>query len=206
LSGGALYFCSMKASCGDGAGRISGPRRPLLATRSARSRPRRPRASAPALALRSGAAAGGVQDPLDDLIQAEAGRLLPWRELKVARNSPTKSLRGHQQEDVAEHPVAEGVRGLLCALVRVHAQIEDVRRAQPDERLLPNLQRALDTLLHEQHLPVVVAQRRDVAVVGEVDETLAQALRFLAGEGRGMQPASIGRLDAGVLVDTPRCA
>ena len=43
-----------------------------------------------------------------------------------------------------------------------------------DERLEPDLERALDALLHEHDLPVVEPEREDVAVVGEVDEALAR--------------------------------
>ena len=43
-------------------------------------------------------------------------------------------------------------------------------------------QRSRAPLLHEHHLPVVVAQRDEIAVVVEVDEALARALLLLAGE------------------------
>jgi hypothetical protein len=50
------------------------------------------------------------------------------------------------------------------------------------EGFRPHLQRALAALLHEHDLPVVVAHRQDVAVVADVEEDVARALRFLAGD------------------------
>src|SRR5262245_4981771 len=87
---------------------------------------------------------------LEDLIEAEARGLLSRRELLEALQELRDArLCGNEQVDVPEHPVEEGVRCLFRALVRIHAEVEDVRRPQHDERLEPDLQRGLDALLHE---------------------------------------------------------
>ena len=88
-------------------------------------------------------------------------------------------LRGNHQEDVIHQPVVIGVRGDVGALVRIGAQVEDLGNPQVDERLRPQGQRARDLLLQEHELPVVVAQRRQLLVVVEVEERLARALRRL---------------------------
>ena len=89
-----------------------------------------------------------------------------------------------RQDDVVvvEDPVVVGVRRDVGALERIRPQVEELRDPQRDERLGPDLQRALDALLHEHDLPVVEAEREHVAVVGEVDEPLPRALVHLAGE------------------------
>ena len=87
------------------------------------------------------------------------------------------ALRGEDRGTrVVEDPVVVGVRGDVGPLVGVGAQVEELGHPQRDERLGPDLQRALDALLHEDDLPVVEPQRDQVAVVVEVDEALARAL------------------------------
>ena len=102
----------------------------------------------------------------------------------VARNCVDDGRRGEDEVGVVEHPVVVGVRGDVGALERVGAQVEELRHAQRDERLGPDLQRPLHPLLHEDDLPVVEPQREHVAVVGEVDEPLPRALVDLAGQVR----------------------
>ena len=57
-------------------------------------------------------------------------------------------------------------------LERVGAQIDEKRRAQRHQRLLPDV-KALVLLLEEHDLPLIVAQAGEVAVVGPVEELLA---------------------------------
>ena len=55
----------------------------------------------------------------------------------------------------------------------IHAQVRQIRRAQHVERFLPDAQ-SFRFLLQEGDLPVGVTQRRNVAVIGPIDEFLAR--------------------------------
>ena len=59
-------------------------------------------------------------------------------------------------------------------------RLKSLGSAQRHERLLPDVE-AVGALLHEDHLPVVVAQAGDAAVVGPVDELAARPLRLARG-------------------------
>ena len=48
-----------------------------------------------------------------------------------------------------------------------------------DERFAPDRQRARRPLLREDEFPVVVPQRHQVAVIGEIEKAGARALDFL---------------------------
>ena len=72
---------------------------------------------------------------------------------------------------------------MVGALERVAAQGEQLGQAQLDERLLPDLE-AMGALLQEVQLPLVVAQGREPAAVGPVEELLARRLGGLALEER----------------------
>ena len=104
--------------------------------------------------------------------------------LNVARNSPTMSLRRHEDKRVADHPVVIGVRRDVGPFVGVHPQIEDLGQPQFSERFGPNRHRARGALFGEDKLPVVVAQAKQVALVAEVEELLARIFRGLAGQVR----------------------
>ncbi len=110
-----------------------------------------------------------------------------WRGGK-ARNVPRKShddrLRGQDQVRLGEVPVPVRVRGRVRPLERIGAQVEELRHAQRDERLRPQLEGSARPLLHEDELPVVEPQRDEIAVVREVDEALARADVLLPGEVR----------------------
>jgi hypothetical protein len=122
---------------------------------------------------------------LHDLIQAEARGLLARRELlEGGQEVADVGLGRHQQVGPVEQPVVVGVGGDLSALVGVAAQVEDERHAQRHEGLGPGAEGAGGLLLQEDQLPVVVAQRGEVAVVGEVEDLVARALVGLAGEQR----------------------
>src|SRR5499427_9142035 len=122
---------------------------------------------------------------LQHLVNGEARRLLPWRELLERGQELTNDLlRRHEQENVVHHPIPVGVRGDFGPLVWVGAEVEEFREAERNERLLPDAQGASRALLHEHEFPVVVAQSSQVPVVREVKELLAWALRLLAGQIR----------------------
>src|SRR5262245_45632507 len=79
---------------------------------------------------------------LEHLVEAEARRLLSRRELLEAlQELRDTGLRRHEQVDTPEHPVPVCVRGFYRALVRIHPQIEDIRRTQHDEWFQPDLER-----------------------------------------------------------------
>ena len=121
----------------------------------------------------------------DDLVDREARGLLPRRELLECGEELRDQGRRRQREVVIfEEPVPVGVRRHIRPLVGIGAQVEQLRDAQDGERLEPDLQRPLTTLLHEDDLPVVESDGEHVAVVGEVHEALARALVHLAGQVR----------------------
>src|SRR5580692_7922837 len=122
---------------------------------------------------------------LHDLIDAEALRPLSWREL-LERSDDLRHdrLRSHHQEPMTEHPIIVCVRSDIRALIRVHAQVVEQRKPPAGERLAPDVERARGLLLAEHKLPVVDAQRHDVAVVVEVDEAPARGMVLLSGQVR----------------------
>ena len=87
-----------------------------------------------------------------------------FRELRRAR------LRRIDEIGVVQEPVVVRVRGDVRELVRIGAQVEQLRHPQSRERLGPDLHGSLAALLHEHQLPVVVAHGEHVAVVAEVEE------------------------------------
>ena len=122
---------------------------------------------------------------LQHLIDGEARRLLPWRKVLEGRQELADiGLRRDQHEGVIEQPVVVGVRGDVGALVRIEPEIEDQRHAQVVKGSAQTRKRSRGPLLHEDELPVVVAQSRQIAVVGEVEELLARALCRLRRSGR----------------------
>ena len=81
---------------------------------------------------------------LDHLVDREARRLLPRREL-LERLEELRRDRVAASDDVGvvEDPVVVRVRGHVGALERVGAQVEELRDAQRHERLGPDPQRPL---------------------------------------------------------------
>src|SRR5262245_46090003 len=103
---------------------------------------------------------------LDDLIYAKARGLLPGRETLEARQELRHTcLCGNQKKDVVEYPVVVGVRGVVGTFVGISPKVEDLRDTQGYKRLGPNSQRPYGALLHEHHLPVVIAKAGKIAVV-----------------------------------------
>ena len=115
---------------------------------------------------------------LQRLVDGEASRFLARR---VFPERPQKLadvlLRRHHQERVVEQIIPVCIGGDGGTLVRVGAQVGDHGNARLHEGFTPDLHGPLDPLLGEPELPVVVAQAQQVAVVREVKELLARALR-----------------------------
>ena len=77
-----------------------------------------------------------------------------------------------------------GVGGDVGPFVRIGPQVEYLRHPQGDEGLGPDAHGSSDSLLHEDDLPVVVAQSGQLLVVVDVDERFAGALLRLSGKVR----------------------
>src|SRR5262245_38787649 len=92
------------------------------------------------LAPCSVAAAASLQ-LLHHLVDAEAGRLLAWREVLEALDPlPDEGLRRHQQEGAVCQPVGVVDGFVLRLLERVAAQVEDARDAELHEWFRPHLE------------------------------------------------------------------
>src|SRR5262245_1569427 len=83
---------------------------------------------------------------------------------------------------MVEIPVPIGVGSDRRTLVGIRAQIENPGNACFDELLAPYEHGSLSPLLCEYRFPVVVAQRNQVAVIGEVEEFFPRALLCRASE------------------------
>src|SRR5882672_1771921 len=124
-----------------------------------------------------------------DLVEVEAARLLPRRELAEGlKPLAYVGPRGREQEHALRGParVIHGRR--LGAFKGIHAQIGDHRRAQFLERGFPDL-KSLGVLPEEGYLPVVVTQCRHAAVVGPVQELLPRP--FALALERGQQVVAV---------------
>src|SRR5438034_1247923 len=69
---------------------------------------------------------------------------------------------------------------MLSPLERVGSEVEQRRQAKLNHRLRPHVE-AMGLLFQENGLPLLVAQTREVAVIGPVEE-LAALVGTLAGE------------------------
>jgi hypothetical protein len=72
----------------------------------------------------------------------------------------------------------------LRAFVGIHAQIEEQRKPPSGERLSPDVESPGGLLLKENKLPVSKTYCDELAVVVDVDETLAIGMLLLAGQVR----------------------
>src|SRR5262245_46469526 len=125
----------------------------------------------------------GLLQRLHDVVDAEARRLLPRREIFEGRDELAHDgLSRHHQERMADAPLVIGVRRDVGPLVGIHSQVVQLRQPQAGERLRPDPQRAFNALLAEHLLPILVADRHELAVVVEVEEFLARGLVLLAGQ------------------------
>ena len=94
--------------------------------------------------------------------------------LKVARNCPTIAWTGTARS--AADTTIVVAQAYVATLERIDLQIEEDRRAQRRERLAPDVD-AGGALDHKMDLDPLVTERQQVAVVAEVEEFLAGALR-----------------------------
>src|SRR5262245_8345069 len=133
--------------------------------------------------IQSGSAAAGLFQIFDDVIEIESGRPLPGRiVLERCQELPRQRLRRHEQEGMPDGPFIVSVGRDIRPLVGVHPQIEHLGKPQAGKGLGPNPQRTFGALLAEDHFPVLVPQRDELAVVIEIEERLARRLGFLAFE------------------------
>ena len=122
-------------------------------------------------------APGILGDRLHHPLQVEAARLLARRELAEALQ-PVADIGGGRGDQ--EHPLEHTSAGSPWRPPRSARSNGSVRRLvsagarSSSNGVLPDAQ-ALGVLPQEGDLPVVVAQRRDVAVVGPVEELAAAA-------------------------------
>jgi len=127
---------------------------------------------------------GGLQ-LLHDLVNGEAGRLLARRKVLESRQELSNiCLRRYQQKSMVHPPVPVGVRGDGRPLIWISAQVKKPWYPRIYQGLAPDQHGALCSLLGEDHLPVIVAERLHVAIVGEIEELLAGTLFLLAGQVR----------------------
>ncbi len=110
---------------------------------------------------------------------------ITWSRLKLpgfCRGGNSLKLCSHCADDAGgrrnhEHafgvPLVIAETNVLGLLERIHAQVGKHRRAHLHEWLLPDAH-TLSVLAQEGRLPVAVAERRDAAIVGPVDEILAR--------------------------------
>jgi Putative MetA-pathway of phenol degradation len=116
---------------------------------------------------------------LHDLIDAEARRPLPWRELLECRDELTHDgLCRYDDESVPEYPIIVGVRRDFGALIGIHAQIEQRRGPRAHERLPPHRQRPFGSLLTKHDFPILHTNSHELAVVVEIKECLARRLGY----------------------------
>src|SRR5690348_2281868 len=132
---------------------------------------------------------------LDDLVDREARRPLA-RRIVLEGGQELGDQRLHREHDrpgVPHHPVVIAVRGDVGPLIGIGPKVEYLGQAQSRERLGPDAQCAGGALLLEHDLPILVAHIDEIAVVVEIDELLARAVRLLSGE--------VGKLVIAVEVD-----
>jgi hypothetical protein len=112
-------------------------------------------------------------------------------------------VKGHppHQVGVLDSPVVVLIRDDVGALVGIHAQVEELRNAQALEGFVPDGEASGRLHLAEHGLPVPVPVGDQHAVVVEVGEVGALALRLLAKEVRKLVVAVEMHLE--VLASSP---
>src|SRR5262245_35351860 len=119
----------------------------------------------------------------DDLIDAEARRLLPRREfLEALEPLLNDRLRGVLVRDVLDEPVIV-FEAILSALERIGPKVEHLGDAQDRQWLTPDVE-SRRALFGEHDLELMDAKRHQVAVIAPVEEALTRRCLFLAGEER----------------------
>ena len=122
-------------------------------------------------------------DRLEGIADCKRSRLLcGWILVEGIQEGADDIAHRVENPRVVDHPVPICVGRNSGKLVRVGAQVENVGHSQPAELALPDLQETRLVLDHEVDLPVVVAQRHHVTIVGEVEELLTRPFLFLTGQ------------------------
>ena len=118
------------------------------------------------------------------LVKREAARLLPRRELPEAGDPLSdEGLRGNENKQSLGRPI-NPQRGVCGGVLEwIHAQIYEHRPAERHEGVHPHLE-AGRALLQKEHLPIVVAQGREVTVVRPVNELVTRRFVDFAFEER----------------------
>src|SRR5271155_839854 len=96
---------------------------------------------------------------------------------KRGKESSDDRLCGNHDEQVLDEPPVVVTRFFFRALEWIGTQIEQLRRAQRDQRLHPYLQ-PFRLLLHEDRLVLVIAQAGQIAVIGPVEKFVALVWRL----------------------------
>src|SRR5882757_2438240 len=112
------------------------------------------------------------------LIQVETAGLLARRILDVALQMLAHN--GHRRKDhegMFNAPLIVVARLFLRDLEGVATQVDKLWKAKRYQRILPNIQ-ACGSLLHEQHLPAVIAHSGEVSVVRPVKKLLTWVFSF----------------------------
>src|SRR5260370_42297241 len=119
------------------------------------------------------------------IVNAEARRLLPLRErLKRLEVLANDCLCGYQDERAIGPPlVVKHGCVVVRALEGVAAHVEYLGRSQPDKTFPPDTQ-THSPLLQEMNLPLINAQRHQVAVVAPVQKSPARVLFHFSLEER----------------------
>ncbi len=121
------------------------------------------------------------QQLLHDLVNSETGSFLArWELLESFQEVSDISLRRYQQKSMVHPPIPVGVRGDGRPLIRIRAQVEQPGYPRIHQGFSPDQHGALCPLLGKYDLPVIVTERLQIAIVGEVEELLARALLLLA--------------------------
>lgn len=111
------------------------------------------------------------QDFLHHLINCKASRLLAGRKfLECGHELGHQGLSTQHQRNVVKHPIPIAIGGDIGELIGIGSQVKQFRHPQYDKGFGPDLAGAFASLLHEHYLPVVVAQRHQVAIITEVKE------------------------------------
>jgi hypothetical protein len=131
-----------------------------------------------------------ASDRLHDLVQVERAWLHAWREFLEALE-PLPDVRGCRGERVhiLDVPAPVVHPDVLAQLERIHAQVGQHGGTHGGEGFLPDVKPVM-VLAEKGDLPVVVAERRDAAVVGPVDELVARHLPSPLNAGSRLYPST----------------
>ena len=111
-------------------------------------------------------------------IEVKAAGLLAWWNIpETLQPFAHIGAGGCERKHVVHPPFVVAYAFMLRAFKWVHAQVRQHRCTLHLEWLAPDIN-SFGVLLQERDLPVVVAQRRDLTVVGPVEKFVARPLGF----------------------------